>query len=368
MPTREGLIASAARAVGFARAGATPLARLPRAAFLTQWLAEGRAGDMHYLEERTDARIDPRVEFAWARSIITVAWRYPPPPPPDPAWQARLVGRMAAYAVGVDYHERVAAMLDALAARLRPAFPEARFLSYVDTGPLLERDWAARAGLGWTGKHTLTLDRAEGSYFLLGELLTDLELEAGPPLPDHCGTCTRCVAACPTDALDGRYVMDPRRCISYLTIEQRGPIPVALRPLLDNWIFGCDLCQQACPWNGDAATPWSHELTPHLPGLLALDEAAFRARYRRTAVWRTKRAGLLRNVTVALGNSGNPDAVPALTRALDLDPAALVRGHAAWALGRLGGAAARAALDRARAREVDAWVGSEITDALNGRA
>jgi epoxyqueuosine reductase len=368
MPMRERLIASAAHAVGFARAGTAPLAALPREAFLAQWLAEGRAGDMHYLEERTAARIDPRVEFAWARSIIAVAWRYPPPPPPDPAWRTRLVGRMAAYAVGIDYHERVAAMLDILAARLRAAFPAARFLAYVDTGPLLERDWAARAGLGWTGKHTLTLHRDEGSYFLLGELLTDLELEGDPPPADHCGTCTRCVAACPTDALDGRYVMDPRRCISYLTIEQRGPIPVALRPLLGNWIFGCDLCQQACPWNDDAATPWSHELTPHLPGLLALDEAAFRARYRRTAVWRAKRAGLLRNVAVALGNSGNPDAVPALAHALAVDPSTLVRGHAAWALGHLGGTAARAALERARTHEVDASARDEITAAIDGRA
>jgi epoxyqueuosine reductase len=364
MPTREQVIEAAAHAVGFARVGAAPLAPLPRAAFLAQWLAEGRAGEMRYLTERTEARLDPRAEFAWARSIIVAAWRYPPPPPPDPAWRVRLTGRLAAYAGGVDYHERVAAMLDALAARLRVAFPAARFLAYVDTGPLLERDWAARAGLGWTGKHTLVLDRAAGSYFLLGELLTDLELDAGPPLSDHCGGCTRCVAACPTEALDGRYVMDPRRCISYLTIEQRGPIPAALRPLMDNWIFGCDLCQQACPWNGDAASAWSHELVPHLPGVLALDEAAFRARYRRTAVWRTKRAGLLRNAAVALGNSGNPDAVSPLARALTGDPAPLVRGHAAWALGRLGGAPARAALERARGREADAFAAGEIAAAL----
>jgi epoxyqueuosine reductase len=351
-------------ALGVARLGVTPLAPLPRERFLATWLADGRAGEMAYLHERPATRLDPRAEFPWARSIIVVALAYPPPPPPDPEWQTHLTGRIAAYALGVDYHQRLAATLDALATRVREAFPAARCLAYVDTGPLLEREWAMRAGLGWIGRNTLVLDRGAGSYFLLGELLTDLEFGADAAPADHCGTCTRCIAACPTGALGGDYTMDPRRCISYLTIELRGPIPPALRPAVGNWIFGCDLCQQACPWNGAAETPWAHELTPYLPNLLAMDEHAFRARYRQTVVSRAKREGLVRNVAVALGNSGNPRAVPALARALAADPSALVRAHAAWALGRLGGAPARHALDAARRNDPDAAVVAEVASAL----
>jgi epoxyqueuosine reductase len=351
-------------ALGVTRLGVASLAGLPRERFLATWLAEGRAGEMAYLHERMATRLDPRAEFPWARSIIVVALPYPPPPPPDPEWRARLTGRIAAYALGIDYHHRLAAMLEALAGRLRATHPTARCLAYVDTGPLIEREWAMRAGLGWIGRHTLVLDRTAGSYFLAGELLTDLDFGAEAAPLDHCGTCSRCVAACPTGALDGGYTMDPRRCISYLTIEARGPIPPPLRPALDNWIFGCDLCQQACPWNGAAETPWAHELTPYLPNLLAMDEHAFRARYRQTVVTRAKREGLLRNVAVALGNSGNPEAVPALARALASDPSALVRAHAAWALGQLGGTPARHALDAARQGDPDAAVVAEAAAAL----
>jgi epoxyqueuosine reductase len=187
------------------------------------------------------------------------------------------------------------------------------------------------------------------------------------PLPaDHCGTCTRCIAACPTAAIEPRgYTMDPRRCISYLTIEHRGPIPRALRPRLENWIFGCDLCQDPCPWNRDAHdTAGADELTPHLPTLLALDAAAFRTRFGATAVARAKRRGLLRNVAVALGNTGNPDAVPPLARALAGEPEPLVRAHAAWSLGRLGGTHARHALEAARHADPDPTVREEIDSAL----
>jgi epoxyqueuosine reductase len=359
--TREETIAAAARAVGFTRAGCTRLGPLPHAPFMAAWLDEGRAGDMGYLPKRAAERLDARRAFPWARALISLAFPYHPPPPAAGDWRRSLVGRIAAYARGADYHDRVLALCDRLAAELATRFPRARFLSYVDTGPIVEREWAMRAGLGWIGKNTLVLDRGAGSYFFLAELVTDLELDDASLPADHCGTCTRCMIACPTGALDVAYAMEPRRCLSYLTIEHRGPIPVELRPHLENWIFGCDLCQTACPWNASETEPdpW---LGPPLPALMAMDEEAFRARFGGSAVMRAKRRGLLRNVAVALGNSGNPDAVPALVGALD-DPEPLVRGHAAWALGRIGGVAARRALERARSAEMDAGVADEIAAA-----
>ncbi len=354
-------IAREARALGFTTTGASPLAASPRSAFVTAWLAEGRAGEMAWLARRTAERTDPRRRFPWAASVVSLAYPYRPPPPPPDDWRTSLRGRIAAYARGADYHDRVLALLETLAERLRRWWPSARFRPYVDTGPLLERELAARAGLGWVGKHTLLLGRG-GSWFFLAELVTDLLVESAAADADHCGGCTRCLAACPTDALTP-YAMDARRCLSYLTIEHRSAIPLELRPKLENWIFGCDACQEACPWNGDASdgtdAAW---LTPSLPELLALDAAGFRARFGKTAVTRTKRRGLLRNVAVALGNSGNRDAVPSLTAALE-DREPLVRGHAAWALGRIGGELARAALERAARNEIDAAVVEEVRSA-----
>ena len=356
-------IARQAHLLGFPLAGSAPLGALDRRPFLERWLAEGRAGEMDYLGRRMAERMDPRTAFPWARSIVSLAYPYRPPPLPAGDWRAELRGRIAAYALGVDYHDRVRALLERLIERLGDVFPDARFHPYVDTGPVLEREWAARAGLGWIGKNTLVLHRSAGSYFFLAELLTDLSIDAVPLPVDHCGTCTRCLTACPTGALEA-YAMDPRRCISYLTIEHRSAIPRELRPHLANWIFGCDLCQQACPWNAGASdTDAAEALTPRLPPLLELDAAAFRARFGRTAVARAKRRGLLRNVAVVLGNSENPEAVPPLAAAL-LDPEPLVRGHAAWALGRLGGAAARHSLEAARARETDPGAAAEIEAAL----
>ena len=362
MPTREERIAAEARLLGFPLVGCAPLAPLPRENFLAAWLAEGRAGEMRYLERRTTERLDPRRLVPWARAVIVLALPYRPPPPPPADWRTSLRGRIAAYAFGGDYHDDISARLKMLAARLDQSFRSARFQGYVDTGPVLEREWAMRAGLGWIGKNTLLLHRAIGSYFFLAELFTDLELDAVPLPADHCGSCTRCLAACPTGALEG-YAMDPRRCISYLTIEHRGPIPPALRPHLENWLFGCDLCQEICPWNGGERAPTASEvLTPALLPLLALDAPGFRARFGQTAVARAKRRGLLRNVAVALGNSGNPAAIPPLTAALaDVEP--LVRGHAAWALGHLAGSRARNALEAAAQRESDADAAAEIAAA-----
>jgi epoxyqueuosine reductase len=363
--SREDRIAARARGLGFPLTGTAPLGALGRQVFLESWLAAGRAGEMAWLGRRTAERLDPRLAHPWARSMIVLGYPYRPPPPPDADWRARLTGRVAAYALGLDYHDRLHALLRTLVVQLQAEFGEARFHAYVDTGPVLEREWAMRAGVGWIGKNTLLLHRSAGSYFFLAELFTDLALEAVPLPDDHCGGCTRCLAGCPTNALDG-YVMDPRRCLSYLTIEHRGAIPALLRPALDNWIFGCDVCQEVCPWNREAGDPGPTDvLAPALVPLLALDADGFRARFRGTAVTRTKRRGLLRNVAVALGNSGNPAAVPALATAL-ADPEPLVRSHAAWALGQLRGRSARDALDGARRAEPEAAVRVEITSALEG--
>jgi epoxyqueuosine reductase len=371
MAGREQIVADAAHAAGFPLVGCAPVGPLPVAERFRGWLAEGRAGEMQYLARRPERRLDPRVQFPWARSLVCVGFPYRPPPPPPGDWRATLRGRIAAYAAGPDYHRTVRARLDGLAESLAGRFPGSRHLAYVDTGAILEREWARRAGIGWIAKNTLVLHRHAGSYFFLGELVTDLELDPVPLPADHCGTCMRCVVACPTGALEQGYTMEPRRCISYLTIEHRSAIPTALRPAIENWVFGCDVCQEVCPWNGDAigdatrATddPEAAWLAPALDELVRLDARAFTARYGGTAVTRTGRRGLVRNAAVALGNTGNPDAVPPLVEALaDADP--LVRGHAAWALGRLGGATARTTLERARRREPSAEARAEIEAAL----
>src|SRR5215475_10875796 len=224
-------VAETARALGFPLVGCSPLAALEREQFLTSWLAAGRAGEMRYLTTRTAERLDPRRAYSWARAIICLAYPYRPPPPPAGNWRETLRGRIAAYAVGRDYHDRVNALLRRLIDRLQVRWPEATFRPYVDTGPLLEREWAMRSGLGWIGRNTLLLHRVAGSYFLLAELLTDLPLAAVPLPADHCGTCTRCLTACPTRALEA-YTMDPRFCLACRTIEPRSVILLALRPPL----------------------------------------------------------------------------------------------------------------------------------------
>jgi epoxyqueuosine reductase len=241
---------------------------------------------------------------------------------------------------------------------------------YVDTGPILERELAWRAGLGWPGKHTNLINRQLGSWLFLGAILLNRELVYDSPASAHCGTCTRCLVACPTSALVAPGVLDSRRCISYLTIELRGPIPRELRPLMGTHIFGCDICQAVCPWNRHAPEtaetacwPQAGYAAPELLPLLSLSEAEFQTRFRSSPIRRAKRRGFLRNVAVALGNLGDPRAIPPLQHALhDAEP--LIRGHAAWALGRIGGLAARQALHTALPAEDTADVRQEIIDAL----
>jgi epoxyqueuosine reductase len=360
-----------ARRQGFELAGiaaATPAET--RAAYL-DWLEAGHAGEMRYLGKDPGRRSDPKVVWPEAASILVVGLNYHTW---EPAPEARLDpcrGQIARYALGDDYHDVIAVKLaSVLEWAQERAGPELLGRIYVDTGPLLERDLAARAGLGWFGKNTCLLDRRQGSYFFLGALLLNLELPADRPVTAHCGSCTRCLDLCPTSAFLAPYVLDARRCISYLTIELRGPIPRELRPLVGNWIFGCDICQEVCPWNRKAEigteprfAPRDSLQTPELIPLLEMTQEEFSATFRRSAVKRTKRRGFLRNVCVALGNSGDPAAVPALLRALEHEEP-LVRGHAAWALGRIGGEEAGAGLKRATSEETDPWVGEELAQAI----
>jgi epoxyqueuosine reductase len=320
-----------ARALGFDRVAVGPAGPPPHGAAFERWLDQGYAGTMAYLARGRAARLDPGALLPDARSVIAVALSHNPPED-TPDWAP-----VARYARGRDYHAVMRPRLKALGASLRElAGPEARWRVSVDTSAVLERDLAARAGLGWIGKNTNLLDQTLGSFFFIGIVLTTVDLEADLPVADRCGTCTACLDACPTQAFVAPYVLDARRCISYLTIEHRGPIPPALRPGLGEWAFGCDVCQTVCPWNRKAAPATDPAL--RAPGSLepieawlGLDEAGFRRRFDGSALTRAKRSGLLRNTALVLGNRRATAAVPELEQARhDLDP--VVRDAAAWAL------------------------------------
>jgi epoxyqueuosine reductase len=325
--------------LGFDRVALGPAAPPERGAELEAWLAAGYAGTMDYLERGRADRLDPARLLPGCRSVVAVAMSYNPAAPADAAdW--RPVSR---YARGRDYHDVIRPRLLELGAFIRTAAGgSVTSRAAVDSSAVLERDLAARAGLGWVGKNTNLLSPSLGSYFFIGIVLTTAALPFDEREPDRCGTCTACLDACPTRAFVAPYVLDARRCISYLTIEHRGDIAGELAEQVGEWMFGCDVCQEVCPWNRKAEPGHEPALAPcgslgSLAGLLALDPDAFRARFRGTALWRTKRAGLLRNAAVVLANRGERSAVGALTRALD-DEDAVVRRAAAWALARLGGA------------------------------
>jgi len=333
-----------ARELGVDAGRATSAAPPASAPHFDRWLTEGHHGTMAWMERQAPKRHDPQLILPGARSLVVLAAAYAgaapdPPTPPDPA---RPRGVFARYARHADYHEVLGEQLKLLSADLDGwGGPGTRSLWYVDTGPILERDLAQRAGLGFVGKHTNLIGRRLGNWFFLAEILTTLPLEPDPPERNHCGSCTRCLTACPTQALPAPFQLDARRCISYLTIELKGSIPVELRPLLGNRVYGCDDCLAACPWNRFAqagrlmqAHARADLAAPELLELLALDDAGFRARFRGTPIERTKRRGLLRNVCVALGNTAGPEARPALARAA-ADPEPLVAEHAAWALAEI---------------------------------
>lgn len=338
-----------------------------------------------FTAERAEISTHPRALYPGARSIISLATFYLTDAPRDLSKPGEPHARVSAYAWGDDYHEVIRARLDALANYIRSLVPAGweKTIPFVDTGRMVDRAVAQRAGIGWYGKNTNILTRGWGSWVFLSELVTSFDLEPDPPVAANCGQCDVCLRACPTGALVAPYVLDNRRCISYLTIELRGSIPLELRPLIGTHVFGCDICQEVCPVNvvvqrrlrgsGRLGVPGERPAfqprtaassSPALIPLLDLTEEAFRERFRHSPIKRAKRRGLLRNVCVALGNAGDPAAIPALIRALaDHEP--LVRGHAAWALGQLGGAAAVAALSRVAENDDEAQVRMEARCALD---
>jgi epoxyqueuosine reductase len=333
--TKEEIVARA-KVLGFDSCKVAKAAAPAHAEGFLSWVRDGAAGEMEWMERGAEKRCDPQQVLPGARSIIIVALNY---------WQgaetaARAAGRIARYAWGDDYHEVMLEKLKELSAFLTDLGGTQK--CYVDTGPILERDHAAEAGIGWHGNSTMLIDPKLGTWFFLGEILTTLDLAPDKPQPPRCGSCQRCITACPTGAITEPHRLDARRCISYLTIELKGSIPLELRPLIGDRIYGCDDCLEACPWNRFAAA--SREVAfaagpavgMRLRDYLALDEAGFRGLFRRSPIKRIKRRGFLRNVCVALGNVGDGNDLPALEQAaIDREP--LIAEHAAWAIRQIRG-------------------------------
>ena len=361
--------------LGFNLVGVTPAAPSPTLAAYFAWIDAGMHGSMGYMArpDRQARRRDLGVILPGVRSLVVVGLDYRDQFPTelllDPAR-----GRFASYAWGLDYHDIMTPRLEALAEWLRAESGQSlSHRVYVDTGAILERSHAQAAGLGFVGKNTMLIHPRRGSYLFLGEILTDLEFDPydTPGPASRCGSCTRCLVACPTNAFPRPFTLDARRCISYLTIEHKGWIDPQLRPRMGNWVYGCDVCQDVCPWQRFApvtAVPAFRQsdldrVAPPLLDLLALDETAFGARYAGSAVARIKRDRLVRNACVAAGNWGDPSAAPALTRLLrDANP--VVRGHAAWALARIEGDDAPP-LRAMRDREIDEEVRAELEQMIS---
>ena len=330
-----------ARALGFDLTGVAPLGPFPEAVFYPKWLESGYAGEMQYLERQKAAKLDPDSVLPGARSVIVCAMNYNVS---QPLTQFdRLRAWVSRYAWGEDYHDTVRGKLQALAGWIEQMAPR-KTKAYVDTGPLLERVYAKHAGVGWFGKNTCIIHQKAGSWLFLGCILTDLELDPDSPVPDRCGTCTRCIDACPTQAIVEPYVLDSRKCIAYTTIELRGEIPEADRDGIGHHLFGCDICQDVCPWNrkapysdNPAFAPKPGLFWPEIDRLLDLKEDEWRRMISGTSMKRAKVKGLLRNLMVAAGNSGTRTFVAKLERFLaHEDPH--VRSHAQWAIKKLIGA------------------------------
>jgi epoxyqueuosine reductase len=338
MASLEESIREFAQAAGFPLVGIAPATEADSFDRLQEWLDRGYSGEMAYMERQSAARRRPDSILPDVRSIIMVAMNYSESGQGSKeTWRQgdeaeAIVGKISRYAAGPDYHDVIWQRMGKVVKWLHAEKPACHARAVADTAPLLERDFARRAGLGWIGKNTMLINKHRGSYFFLGAILTDLELKPNPPhQANHCGTCTACLDACPTSAFPEPGVLDARKCISYLTIELRSPVPAELRPGMGDWLFGCDVCQEVCPWN-------RHDETFAQPvdaiDLLSLDEESFRQRFRDTAIMRSKRRGMLRNAALVLGNSGDERALPALRQALN-DQESLVREAVEWAIRRI---------------------------------
>ena len=356
----------AASEQGFVLCGVAPAVDSSGYSELLRWIESGYAGEMDYFLDRRDAYRHPSGVLAGARSIVALAYPY------DATASVERIdgfGKVARYAwSGRDYHDTIHPKLKRLCQIIQDDHPQAAARGVVDTAPLMEREVGQLAGLGWQGKNTLLLNKGLGSYFFLACLLTDVELPYDKPhAAEYCGTCTACLDACPTAAFPTAGVLDATRCISYLTIEHRGHIDRALRPGIGDWLFGCDVCQEVCPWNRKPSRRASRRPKPlsslQLIELFSLDEDQFRDRFRHTPLWRTRRRGVLRNAAIVLGNQANAVAIPALSSGLD-DREPIVRGASAWALAQIGSDAATEALRQRQRVETDAVVLSEIEAAL----
>jgi epoxyqueuosine reductase len=331
-------LVSFARQIGFDSCRVATSAKPAHATEFREWLHEGAHGEMNYMQRGEEKRCDPQRVLSGAQSIVVLAMNYFQGEQGYRS-QSAARGKIARYAWGDDYHDVIAVRLDKIDEFLREF--GGRQKCYVDTGPILERDHAAQAGLGWHGKNTMLINERLGTWFFLAEILTTLELPPDGPVRDRCGKCERCIEACPTGAITAPHRLDARRCISYLTIELKGSIPLELRPLIGDRIFGCDDCLDVCPWNRFAQV--SHEtafsarrstIGMSLLEYLEITDAEFRALFKNSPIKRIKRRGFLRNVCVALGNAGDVPDIPALERAA-ADPEPLIAEHAAWAIQRI---------------------------------
>ena len=358
--------------LGFELVGITPAAQSETIARYRQWIENGYAGKMGYLERHLPLKVDVRQLLAEAKSVISLAMNYYTLDPPKALADDPAHGQISRYAWGDDYHDVIRQRLSELVDFIKQtAETELKTRVCVDTAPIIEREYAQKAGVGWIGKNTNLIHWRSGSWYFLAEVLINIDLESDTePLRGSCGTCTRCIEACPTDAIIEPNLLDSRLCISYLTIELKESIPKALRPKIGNLIFGCDICQEVCPWNSKAVPtdepafqPRDGNLTPKLLSLIGMTQQEFSRRFKGSPIKRTKRRGFLRNVLVAIGNWGEPRAVPALKDAL-ADDEPLVRSHAAWALGKIGGDTAKQILQTRLAVETEQEVIVEVQEAL----